>query len=120
MLDRLVVALVSAGLLVEVATSGAWAQLDKLANTTPQERARLQTDFMKNRLRLTPEQTSAVSALNLKYAQQAQPIIQSSEGAFIKMRQLRGLDEAKEGELRGILSPQQFEQRLEEKAGAGK
>ena len=83
---------------------------------------------------MTPQQTSAVSALNLKYAQQAQPIIQSSEGPFVKMRQLRGLDEAKEGELRGVLSPQQFEQylaskeemrqkfeqRLEEKAGTGK
>ena len=46
----------------------AFAQLDELKNTTPAERASLQTELMKSKLALTPEQTQAVADLNLKYA----------------------------------------------------
>jgi hypothetical protein len=59
---------------------------------------------MTSKLALTPDQTSKVAAINLKYAQQMQPIITSSEGPFVKLRQMRQIGEAKEAELKGGLS----------------
>jgi hypothetical protein len=86
------------------------AQLERLASTTPQERARVQTEMMTTRLGLTPDQTAKVSALNLKYAEQMEPVIKGSEGPFMKFRQMRQIDEAKEAELQRILTPDQLAQ----------
>ena len=44
-----------------------------------------------------------------------QPIIQSSEGPFMRMRQMREVSTAKEAELKGVLSPDQFQKYLAEK-----
>ena len=52
----------------------AFAQLDELKNTTPAERASLQTELMKSKLALTPEQTQAVADLN--------PEIRQSNGTY--------------------------------------
>ena len=87
----------------------ACAQLDKLRNTTPAERAGMQTDFMASKLDLTPDQKRAVTDLNLKYANKAEPVIKGSSGPMVKARQMREINQEKETELRGILSPQQWE-----------
>jgi len=63
-----------------VSVPAVFAQMDKLKQSTPQERARIQTDMMKAKLGLSPDQLTKVAAINEKYAQQMQPIIQSSEG----------------------------------------
>src|SRR5213076_1966906 len=47
---------------------GVRAQLDKLKNTTPEERAKAQTEYLTSRLGLTAEQTTSVGALNMRYA----------------------------------------------------
>ena len=101
--------------LVSLALAAA-AQLDQLKSMTPAERAKLQTDMMVAKLGLSPDQTSKVAAINQKYAQQMQPIITGSEGPFMKLRQMRGIGEAKEAELKGILSPDQFQKYLAERA----
>ena len=112
----------------------AWAQMDKLKNTTPQQRAEAQTSFMQSKLALTPEQTPQIAAINLKYATQMDPILKGSDGPLVKMREMKGIQEAKEGELRGVLTPDQFtqyqgmkeemrekiEQKLESGAGVGR
>ena len=92
-----------------------FAQMDKLKQSTPQERARIQTDMMKAKLGLSPDQLTKVAAINEKYAQQMQPIIQSSEGPFMRMRQMREVSTAKEAELKGVLSADQFQKYLAEK-----
>jgi len=90
-------------------TPVARAQLDKLKNTTPAERATALTAMMADKLDLTPEQKGKVGELNLKYANQMQPILTGSEGPFMKMRQARGIQAQKEAELKQLLSPAQFE-----------
>lgn len=85
------------------------AQMDKLRNTTPAERAGMQTDFMKSKLDLTPDQARQVGDLNLKYATRMEPVIKGSEGPFARMRQMRQINEEKETDLRGILSAQQWQ-----------
>src|SRR5262249_25957672 len=89
------------------AAPGALAQADQLKKQTPEQRAKLQTDLMKSKLALTPEQTATISAMNEKYAQRMEPIIKGSEGPFMKMRQMKQVSEAKEAELKAILSPDQ-------------
>ena len=98
-----------------VSVPAGFAQMDKLKQSTPQERARMQTDMMKAKLGLSPDQLTKVAAINEKYAQQMQPIIQSSEGPFMRMRQMREVSTAKEAELKGVLSPGQFQKYLAEK-----
>ena len=87
----------------------AFAQLDELKNTTPAERASLQTELMKSKLTLTAEQTQAVADLNLKYANRMEPIIKGSSNSLSKMFQMRKINNEKETELKRILSPQQWE-----------
>ena len=89
--------------------------MDKLMNTTPDERASAQTAMMKEKLDLTPEQLPKIAALNLKYAQKMEPIIKGSSGTFMKMRQMKGVNEEKETELKEVLSPEQFQKYLASK-----
>ena len=98
-----------------VSAPAVFAQMDKLKQSTPQERAKIQTDMMKAKLGLSADQLTKVAAINEKYAQQMQPIIQSSEGPFMRMRQMREVSTAKEAELKGVLSPDQFQKYLAEK-----
>jgi hypothetical protein len=87
----------------------AFAQLDELKNTTPEERASLQTELMKSMLTLTPEQTQPVADLNLKYANRMEPIIKGSSSSLTKMFEMRKINNEKETELKRILSLQQWE-----------
>ena len=87
----------------------AFAQLDKLRNTTPAERAGMQTEFMQSKLDLTADQKRAVTDLNLKYANKMEPVIKGSAGPMVRGRQMREINQEKEAELKGILSPQQWE-----------
>jgi hypothetical protein len=75
----------------------AFAQGDKLRNT------------MKSKLDLTPDQTRAVTDLNVKYATKMEPVIKGSERPVARLRQMRQINEQKETELKGILSPQQWQ-----------
>ena len=61
------------------------AQLDRLKDTTPEQRADLQTEFVKSKLGLTAEQEKAVADINLKYAKKMDPIIKGSAGKFMKL-----------------------------------
>src|SRR5262245_37492660 len=86
------------------------ADLDELKSTTPAERAKAQTAMMKAKLGLTDDQVSKIGAINLKYAEQMQPIINGTEGPLMKMRDARNVEDQKEAELKGILTPDQFQQ----------
>jgi len=103
-------------LTVTSAAAEAQTEMDALKNSTPAERARLQTDMMKSKLSLTPDQTTKVAAINDKYAQRMEPIIKGQEGPLARLRQMREIGAAKEAELKGVLSPDQFQKYLAEKA----
>jgi len=105
---------VAVSLLIVVA-AGAQNEMEKLKSSTPEERARLQTEMMKTKLGLTPDQTPKVAAINQKYAQRMEPIIKGQEGPLMRLRQMREVGQAKEAELKGVLSPEQFQKYLAEK-----
>ena len=107
--------LVAAMSLLIVVAAGAQNEMEKLKSSTPEERARLQTEMMKVKLGLTPDQTPKVAAINQKYAQRMEPIIKGQEGPLMRLRQMREVGQAKEAEMKGVLSPEQFQKYLAEK-----
>lgn len=116
MRTRTIPGLVAAAIvLLLLAAPTAWAQLAKLKNTTPEQRAKALTEFMKSKLSLTTDQLPKVADLNLKYARKMEPVIKGSEGPLMKMRQAEEINHEKQAELKQILSPQQFDTYLASK-----
>jgi hypothetical protein len=105
----------AAAVLLLASAVGARAQLDELKGTTPEQRARAQSAFMKTKLGLSAEQLPKVEALNLKYANEMEPVISGSSGPLMKMRQAKEINERKEADLKGLLSPDQFQKYLASK-----
>lgn len=103
--------------------------LEKLASSTPEQRAAIQTEYMTEKIPLGAAQVPKVKAIVLASAEKADPILKGDDGPLVKMRALRLLDEAKDIELKGVLSPEQFveylglkeklRQHLESKLGGG-
>ncbi len=94
--------------LAAVFASPAAAQLDVLAKTTPAQRADAQTAYLKTALALTPDQATKVAALNLRYAEKAEPVLKGSEWALKKASEIRALQEAKDAELKPLLTSDQW------------
>lgn len=85
------------------------ADMDALKHTTPEQRAKLQTLFMKKRLKLTQKQVPQVMDINLRYAQQMEPVLKGNEGKLAKMRQAASIRRAKDNELTSVLTPSQYQ-----------
>ncbi len=76
-------------------------QGQKKGNRTPEERAQRQTEWMKQDLQLTQEQTTKVEAINLKYAIESNNMQQ-------EFKTKRATHRAqKDAELDKVLSPEQ-------------
>jgi hypothetical protein len=96
-----------------VTSSVASAQVSpELVNSTPQERAKLLTLEMKEKLALTPEQLPKVEAINLEAAQKMEPVLKGSDKPLVKRRTSQLVEQAKESALQGVLTPPQFQQYL--------
>jgi hypothetical protein len=80
-----------------------------LENSTPEQRAQLQTAFMKEQLALDPATIAKIQAINLKYAQQAEPVLKGDDNMFKKRSRMMSIMDAKDGELKALLSPAQFD-----------
>jgi hypothetical protein len=104
------------GFTVLLAATLAVAQMDELKNSTPEERATLQTDWMKTNLALDDKTTTAVSAINLKYAQETQTLMDSQEPRLGKLMTFRKNSEAKDAEIKALLTPEQFSQYEQKKS----
>lgn len=85
------------------------AQAKKLKDTTPEQRAKMQTEWMTTKLALNTSQIQKVSALNLQYAQKNEPIIQSSENKLSKFKKLKALQKEKSNALSQILDAVQYQ-----------
>lgn len=89
-----------------------------LKNSTPESRAKTQTEWMKSTLSLDPSVIPSVNAINLKYAQKIQAVIASDDSKFQKYRSVKSLSDAKDKELKSIFTKEQYtiyQQKKEEK-----
>ena len=106
-------ALIATGLLL---ATPAWSQdPEQIAKVPPKVRADIQTDFMTKKLQLTPEEKTKIEAINVKYADQMQPVLTGDMGPFERMRAVKNLEESKDGELQAALTPEQYQTYLSSK-----
>jgi hypothetical protein len=76
-------------------------------NATPEDRANRQTEMMKENLSLTAAQEPKVSAINLKYAKKMEEVRKVADTAA-QRKSAQNLNKQKEGELKAILTADQF------------
>ena len=88
---------------------------ERLANSTPEMRAKIQTEFMTKKHGLKADQIPKVQEINLKYAQKMEPVLKGNEGPLVKMRAAKAIDQDKEAELGKVLSKEQYQQYLASK-----
>ena len=80
-----------------------------MENTTPAERADIQTNLMGATLSLSDEQAEHINAINLKYAKKVGEIYNSQGSKFRKFWKMRKLGNDKDQELKSVLSNEQYE-----------
>ncbi|WP_343521959.1 hypothetical protein [Pedobacter sp.] len=85
------------------------AQVNKLKDSTPEQRARMLTEWMTSQLALNASQVQQVSALNLQYARKNDPILQSTESKLAKFKKLAALQKEKSKALSQILDAGQYQ-----------
>jgi hypothetical protein len=91
------------------------ADIDALQETTPEERAEAQTSMMKENLGLDDAKVQKVHAINLKYAKMMDPTIQGPDGPMMKRRVASNRQQQKDGELKAVLSADEYQKYLASK-----
>jgi hypothetical protein len=99
------VLLASAAAVALVAGPAAAQELEKLKHTTPEERATVQTNLMKEKLELTDAQLPKVREINLETAKKMDPVIKGTGGRFERLTEARQIGEAKDAQLKEVLTP---------------
>lgn len=84
------------------------AQSKRLKDSTPEQRAKMQTEWMKTKLALNSTQTQQVYDLNLEYARKNDPILQSNDGKLAKFKKLKALQKEKSSVLSKVLNEEQY------------
>jgi Spy/CpxP family protein refolding chaperone len=92
------------------ATVAVYAQTEARTSLTPEQRATKWTQWMKDELSISAEQETKVYEINLKYAQQAQSVRSQEGSRKSKFKEVKSIDDAKDEELKAVLTPEQFEQ----------
>jgi len=80
-----------------------------LMNKTPEDRAKVQTEMMKNKLNLSTEQQTKIEAINLNYAKKFEPVIKSSDSKLTRYKRAKSLQKAKNEELKKVLTTSQYQ-----------
>ena len=84
------------------------AQMDELKNTTPEQRAQMQTKWMQSNLSLDAKTSASVSDINLKYAKENGALMSTQEPKFQKLMAFKKNSDAKDAELEAIFTPEQY------------
>ncbi|MEI6899854.1 MAG: hypothetical protein WCL00_08250 [Bacteroidota bacterium] len=87
-----------------------YAQGDGRGSMPPEDRAKRQTEMMKEALNLTAAQEPKISALNLKYAKKMEEVRAASKDTAVIRKNANALNTQKDVELKKILTPEQFTQ----------
>ena len=101
--------IIVAGILSITSINAQSVNRDSLKNATPEQRAQMQSDMMKNKLVLTDEQYKQVSDINLKYARKMDDLKQNGGGKFSKARKAKSIMSDKDDELQKVFTKEQFE-----------
>ncbi|MGC8823730.1 MAG: hypothetical protein ACP5PZ_03935 [Bacteroidales bacterium] len=91
------------------------AQGHRSQKPTPEEWARWQTEWMKKELSLDSTLVPRVYAINLKYANKMEEIMQTDTSRFERRQDVKNLMDAKENELKKVLTDEQFKRYLQKR-----
>tara|TARA_R110001599_G_scaffold353512_1_gene593489 strand:+ start:88316 stop:88723 length:408 start_codon:yes stop_codon:yes gene_type:complete len=114
-MNRIVKLAITAALAL-VLPAVAMAQIDEIKNSTPEQRAEMQDKWMQSNLSLDAKTRASVSAINLKYAKQAQALVASPSPDFRKLMSFRSNAQAKDAELKGVFTAEQYTQYEQKKS----
>jgi hypothetical protein len=89
---------------------------EDFSQSTPEERAQLQTEYLKTNLQLDEQQTQKVSEINLKYAQKMESVLKGGGGKLSKMRSAKSINGQKEAEYKQVFNSEQYKKYSEIKA----
>ncbi len=81
---------------------------------SPEERARFQTEWMKQNLSLSEDQLAQIEPLNLKYAKKMEEV-KTISGKIGKLKKAKAIMDEKDGQLKKILTKDQFKIYLEKR-----
>lgn len=87
-------------------------------HSSPEDRARWQTEWMKKELSLDSAIVAKVFDINLKYASKVDAIMRTDSSRYAKRRDVSVLMKAKDSELEKVLTPDQFKLYLQKKEAA--
>ncbi len=79
-------------------------------NSTPEQRAEKQSEFLGTNLKLDNAQREKVNAINLKYAKQMDAVMKGNGPRISKLKSARKLNQEKEAEYKTVLTPDQLKQ----------
>ncbi len=105
--------IIFSGIFLIFLAQGAFAQNPGI-QLTPEERAQMQTEWMKETLELNDGQVSKVDSLNLEYALKMEKV-KSVQGRISQLKEARGISEEKDGKLKQIMDEGQFETYLKKR-----
>jgi len=83
---------------------------DMLKNSTPEQRAKMQTDLLQTKLGLDTNQVVKVQAINLAAAQKMDPVLKGDGGKLAKFRQMREIESTRDKDLKKVLTAEQYKQ----------
>ncbi len=83
---------------------------EDLKQSTPEQRAQLQTEYLKNNLHLDEQQTQKVADINLKSAQKMESVLKGSGGKLSKMKTAKNINKEKEAGYKEVLTSEQYKQ----------
>ena len=86
-----------------------------IETSSPEQRAKLQTEYMRDHLGLDAATVTKIDAINLKYAKQMEPVIKGDDNRLSKMAKSKPIMAAKDQDLKAVLTPAQFAQYSDQK-----
>lgn len=87
--------------------------MDDFKHSTPEQRAKAQTEYLKANLQLDDQQTQKIAEINLKYAQKMEPVIKGSGGNLSKMKTAKNINAQKEAEYKQVFTSDQYKKYAE-------
>lgn len=77
--------------------------------STPQQRAGLQTDWMRGKLGLSPDVAAKVAEINLDTARKMDPVLKGDGNVLSRYAQGESIQKERDAALRAVLTPDQFQ-----------
>ncbi len=77
--------------------------------STPEQRATLQTDWMRGKLGLSPDVAAKVAEINLDTARKMDPVLKGDGNVLSRYAQGESIQKGRDAALRAVLAPEQFQ-----------